>query len=198
MTVPFSLQPPFRAATPGDAKLLADSMNEAGDGLPFYLWRKIADSEEAAWDIGMARARRGEGGFSYRNAIIIERDGEASGCLIGYELADQPGAIPDDITAMFRPLLELEILAAGTWYVNAVAVVQHHRKTGLGGRLLDLAERMARALGKRGVSLIVSDANTGAMRLYRRLGYREAARRPMVKEGWTHSGKDWVLMIKSF
>lgn len=198
MSFPVELLPPFRAATPRDAQFLAESMNEAGDGLPLYLWRKGTESERAAWHTGMARARRDEGSFSYRNAIIIKHDGDSAGCLIGYPLADHAAAVADDVVGMFRPLQELEILAAGTWYVNAVAVAPHHRHAGLGGKLLGLAERIARGLGKRGVSLIVSDANSDAMRLYRRLGYRETARRPIVKDGWTHSGEAWGLMIKSF
>jgi ribosomal protein S18 acetylase RimI-like enzyme len=58
------------------------------------------------------------------------------------------------------------------------------------------AERTASDLGLRGTSLIVSDANHGAQRLYDRLGYEEAARRPMLKEQWQNDGENWVLMIR--
>ena len=34
-------------------------------------------------------------------------------------------------------------------------------------------------------------------KLYDRRGYKETARRPMIKEQWRNGGKDWVLMIKS-
>jgi ribosomal protein S18 acetylase RimI-like enzyme len=43
---------------------------------------------------------------------------------------------------------------------------------------------LAKDQGAKGVSIIVSDANSGARRLYRRCGYREIAKRPMVKEEW--------------
>jgi ribosomal protein S18 acetylase RimI-like enzyme len=69
---------------------------------------------------------------------------------------------------------------------------------GLGTELLGLAERTGRELGKRGLSLIVSDANAGARRLYARTGYRETATRPMVKEGWTNAGQNWVLLTRDF
>jgi hypothetical protein len=46
------------------------------------------------------------------------------------------------------------------------------------------------------LSVIVSDANVGARRLYERSGYREIARRPMVKEGWDNAGREWVLLVK--
>jgi ribosomal protein S18 acetylase RimI-like enzyme len=47
-----------------------------------------------------------------------------------------------------------------------------------------------------GLSLVVSDGNTGALRLYERNGYVEHATRSIVKEKWEHSGKNWVLLVK--
>lgn len=36
----------------------------------------------------------------------------------------------------------------------------------------------------------------GARRLCERTGYREAARRPMVKDCWQSDGTEWVLLVK--
>jgi RimJ/RimL family protein N-acetyltransferase len=47
------------------------------------------------------------------------------------------------------------------------------------------------------MSVIVSDANAGARRLYERCGYRETATRAMVKEGWQNEGRNWVLLTKA-
>lgn len=196
MPIPIELAPPFRAATPDDAALLALCVNHAGEGMPLHLWTRLADDEKGAWHIGLERARRESGAFSYRNAIVIEHEDAAVGCLIGYEIPDAPGPIADDMPAMFRPLQELENLAPGSWYVNVLAVLPDYRNLGLGARLLALAEDVARALGKRGMSLIVSDGNPGAARLYRRTGYAEVARRPIVKDGWAHDGEAWLLMTK--
>jgi hypothetical protein len=44
---------------------------------------------------------------------------------------------------------------------------------------------------------MVSDANLGAHRLYKRLGYDERARRRMVKENWENEGRSWVLLTKT-
>jgi hypothetical protein len=46
------------------------------------------------------------------------------------------------------------------------------------------------------MSVIVSDANLGAHRLYERLGYNERARRLMVKDNWQNEGRSWVLLTK--
>lgn len=196
MTIPIALAPPFRAAAPDDAALLAECVNHAGEGMPLFLWTKLAGDEKSAWSLGLERARRETGAFSYRNAVVIEHEGAAAGCLIGYAIPDAPEPIADDMPAMFRPLQELENLAPGTWYVNVVAVLPAYRNLGLGARLMALAEHIARALGERRMSLIVSDGNPGAARLYRRIGYAEIARRPIVKDGWTHEGEAWLLMTK--
>ena len=57
--------------------MLAELVNYAGDGLPFHLWSKMAAPGESAWEVGRGRAARPEGGFSYRNATIIEHLGDA-------------------------------------------------------------------------------------------------------------------------
>ena len=56
--------------------------------------------------------------------------------------------------------------------------------------------RLAAAAGSSGLSIIVSDANAGARRLYGRCGYREIATRLMVKERWQNPGTDCVLLLK--
>ena len=157
----------------------------------------MASGEEDPWEIGRARASRETGGFSYRNAFIIEADGKAAGALIGYEIPDQIDPIPADTPAIFRPLQELENLAPGSWYVNVLAVTPEMRNRGLGARLLTLADELGRAVKKRVASVIVSDANRGAHRLYQRSGYSEVAKRPIEKENWVHDGKNWVLLTKA-
>ena len=82
---------------------------------------------------------------------------------------------------MFVPLQELENLASNTWYINVLAVRLQFRRLGFGTKLLGLAHETAEALGKPGLSVIVSDANSVAHRLYERCGYRESGIRPMVK-----------------
>jgi ribosomal protein S18 acetylase RimI-like enzyme len=81
--------------------------------------------------------------------------------------------------------------------VNVLAVMPELRNKGLGGLLLRHADATGRGLGKQGMSVIVSDTNAGARRLYERHGYRLAASRTKVKEGWQNDGRDWVLLTKA-
>ena len=63
-------------------------------------------------------------------------------------------------------------------------------------QILDVAEALSKESGRRGLSLIVPDANEGARRLYARTGFREVASRPMVKEDWENPGTDWLLLLR--
>lgn len=191
------LKPPHRAATKNDAAALAKLVNYAGEGMPLYLWSKMAQPGESPWDIGRQRAARESGSFCYRNATVTEVDGAVVAALIGYALADAPEpADYDDMPPMFVPLQQLEDLAPATWYVNVLATDPEHRSQGHGAALLSIAERLAVETGRRGLSLIVSDANVGARRLYERMGYREIAARPMVKDDWQNDGENWLLLVR--
>jgi len=185
-----------RWATLDDATAMAELVNMAGEGMPLYLWEQAAKPGESAWDIGRRRAQRDAGAYSWRNTVIREIDGRVAATLIGYPLPDVPDPIDPDMPAMFVPLQELENLAPGTWYVNILATYPEYRGRGCGAALLEIAETLAAASLRRGLSLIVSDANTGARRLYERLGYAERATRPMLKESWANDGENWVLMVR--
>ena len=192
-----TLQPPYRQATPADARALADLVHFASEGLALHIWTKVAGAGGSPWEVGRERARRDAGSFSYRNAIVAEDGGRIAAGLIGYPLPERPEPIPEGMPAMFVPLQELENLAPGTWYVNVVAAYPGDRGKGYGTVLLAIAERLAADTGCRnGLSIIVSDANAGARRLYERSGYRETARRRKVKEDWETPGTHWVLLVK--
>jgi ribosomal protein S18 acetylase RimI-like enzyme len=185
----------LRAARKEDARELAQLIDIAGEGFGTYLWTQAAGPGESALDVGMRRAQREEGGFSYRNATIAEIEGKTAGLLLGYRLADpyETGDL-EALPALVRPLVELESIAPASWYVNALAAFPEYRNRGLGSRLLAEAERIARAASAPSLSLIVADANEGAKRLYLRSGFAEAGRRPLVPfPGLAHRG-DWVLL----
>lgn len=188
-----TLSPPLRRATADDGPALADLVNFAGEGLPLYLWSKMAAPGEDPWEIGRRRQaqKAGEG-----KIFVIEEGGRVAAALTGYAIPAVPDPIPEDMPALFRPLQELENLAPATWYVNVLAAYPEFRNRGLGTRLLALAEDLAREAGLAGLSIIVAGSNAGARRLYESTGYAEAARRGIVKEDWACASREWVLLIK--
>lgn len=190
------LTAPFRRATSEDAVDMAELVNMAGDGLPLYLWAKFARPGQAAWDVGRERARHGLDDFAYKNIVVREEAGKVAACLIGYPLGESQERAPQEIAAFLAPLLELQDMVRATWYVNVLATYPEHRGKGFGTELLRIGERMASEAQNERMSLIASDANTKARRLYDKNGYVEYAARPIVKEDWEHSGQNWVLLVK--
>lgn len=187
----------YRPATKDDALQMAELVNFAGEGLPVYLWSKAVEPGTTVWDVGQQRAKRETGGFSYRNTVLREEGGRVVAALIGYALPDSPEAVDwSELPPMFVPLQELEDMVSGTWYVNVLASYPEYRGRGYGSELLAIAEKLAVATDRSGMSIIVSDANDSARRLYERSGYREVASRPMVKEQWENRGENWVLLDK--
>ena len=192
------LQPPHRPARLDDDRALAELVNLAGEGLPLYVWNELALPGESAWEVGRDRARRESGGFSWRNAIVREEAGAVVACLVGYPLTDEPMSVNyEELPAKFVPLQQLEDEVPGTWYVNVLAVYPAYRNHGYGAGFLAIAEHIARDENRNGLSVIVSDANTGARRLYEKLGYRLYSTRPMVKNNWKNDGGNWLLLLKN-
>jgi ribosomal protein S18 acetylase RimI-like enzyme len=195
----FDLELTIRKAKAEDAPKLAELMNIAGEGLPAHLWERMAGPGEDVLAFGARRVARTTGGFSYTNACVAACDGVIAGMLLGYRLPDPYETGPlDEIPAVLRPLVELEALVPGSWYVNAVATDAAYRRQGVGRTLMDRAEQLADASGAEALSLIVADENTRARRLYERLGYHAIARRPIVQFPRCPHAGDWVLMKKEF
>jgi ribosomal protein S18 acetylase RimI-like enzyme len=193
-----SLEPSYRWATSQDALAMAELVNIAGEGLPLYLWTAMADAQDSPWGIGQQRAKRDDGSFSYRNTILKENGGNIASALIGYPLPDEAEPVNyDELPKMFVPLQELEDLVSRTWYVNVLATYPEYRGNGYGAGLLSIAEQLAVDTDRTGMSIIVSDANVGARRLYERHGYTELATRRMIKESWENRGENWVLLVKT-
>jgi len=187
---------PFRRATLADVADLARLVEFASEGLPVYLWTQLAGPGGDPWEVGRRRVSSETTGYSYRQALIAEHADKTVGALIGYPLGDKPEPNDGNLPALLVPLHELMNLAPGTWYVHALAAYPEYRGCGVGTALLGEADKLAATAGARELSLIVSNTNTGARRLYERNGFREAARRKMVKEGWRHPGTDWILMMR--
>jgi ribosomal protein S18 acetylase RimI-like enzyme len=187
-----------RPATLADTSALAVLVDIAADGMAVQMWRTLAAPAQSPVEVGRARARREEGGFSYRNTIVAERDGEIAASLVAYQL-DDPYDLTglDEMPEFVRPLLRLESQAPGSWYVNVLATFPEFRGRGIGAELLEVAESLGRKTGARAMSVIVGSWNEGAMRLYERKGYTPAAsERAVLPVDFAHKG-DWVLMIKA-
>lgn len=189
----------LRPACRADARVIAQLMALAGDGIPEFLWGRQAAPGESRIDVGTRRAARDDGDFSWMNAILAERCGRPVGLMLGYVLADAGPVDPASLEALpapVRPFAELEAGAPGSFYVNGLAVFAEHRGLGIGSLLLDAARDRARKLGTATLSIQAFEQNEGAVRLYRRHGYQVVARRPTIRHPCHPYGGDVVLMTR--
>src|SRR4029077_18015505 len=106
---------PFRRATPADVAELAELVEFASEGLALCLWTQLAGRGGDPWDVGRSRVS-GEGGISYRNALIAELSGHTIGAQMGYPLGDKAEPIGPALPALLVPLHELMNMAPDTWY----------------------------------------------------------------------------------
>ena len=192
----------IRPARKADAAALAVLMDMAGEGMAAWVWSQMARGHETAFEVGCIRIRREEEAFSYRNAFVLaeQQNGveDIAGMVLGYRL-DDPFILPDfaGMPAPFHPLVELEAEAPGAWYLNAMAVFSDFRGKRYGARLLEMAEDLARQSGAGQIALIWAEENDLAAGLYRRFGYSERARRPLMPFPGARIGGDWVLLAKA-
>ena len=189
--------PIFRPATQADVSALAVLVDIAGEGLASYMWQGLATPGQSAIEIGRERARREEGGFSYRNATVAEIDGEVAAGLVGYRL-DDPYDLGgfDAMPELVQPLLRLEAQAPGSWYVNVLACFSEFRKQGIGASLLAIADGKGRDEGAPAMSVIVGSWNAATARLYGWAGYTERSRETAILPPSLRHQGEWVLMIK--
>ena len=172
-------KPSIRQADTFDAENLARLINLAGEGIPNWLWTRACVEGQTPLEVGIERAKRTTGGFSYTNALIAEHDSQAMGMVLSYAIDETPSDNPDELPAPIAPFVALEKLSVGTWFINALAVFEEVQSRGIGTQLLMAADDLARANSRNEMSIQVYSQNTGAVRLYERHGYKLAASEPV-------------------
>lgn len=193
----FQSSPLIRQASVEDAAALARLIDIAGEGIPNGLWSRVCENGQTPLEVGTERAQRPSGGFSFSNALVSERQAEITGMVLSYPIETVPEDDPEALPAPIAPFVELERHSVGTWYINALATFPGNRGQGLGSSLLAAAERLARESGTHAMSIQVYAQNTGAVRLYQRLGYRLHKKAPVRSHPFQpyYTG-DVLLLIK--
>ena len=188
----------IREATKADSRAIAELALMAGEGIPGYFWAGAAAPGEDILDVGARNASSDTENFSWRNTRLAVVDDGIAGMILAYRLPEPEDADDvNDYPAFLRPLIELEQLVPGSFYINMLATYPEYRGLGIGTGLMGIVDAWAREAGCDLASIQVFEENAGALRLYRRLGYRERARRPAVPHScYPHTG-DVVLLTKA-
>jgi len=182
-----------RKARKDDSTDIARLFLISSDGLAEYIWSRVAEPGESVIDAGARRYAREGVAFSYQNCLIAEQDGAVAGMAHCFPMEQDPGAEPES-DPVLRPYSELEDY--GSFYLSGLATFEPYRNRGIGAALMAAVNQRAKDLGLPRISLICFERNTGAMRLYQRLGFREKDRRPLVPHPSLHYQEgDAVLLV---
>lgn len=186
---PFNKRPARR----GDCAAIAQLYSIASDGVADYIWTQLAESGEDIFEVGRKRYEREGTAFSYQNCTIVEKNGEVVGMLVAFPMFSDPSEQETD--PVLAPYSKLE--EDNSYYICGVALFPAYRGLGLGHQLMALAEQQARDRGFEKLSLIVFEENSGAKRLYKKLGYHEVGREAVYPHPLIHFKGDAILMVKT-
>lgn len=187
----------IRPATQADCRAIAELALMAGEGIPEYFWSQSLEEGQELVDVGASRVASETGNFSYKNAWMASVGDMVAGMVLAYHLPgekDMPQ--PDDFPDFLRPLIELERCAPESFYVNMLAVYPECRQRGIGTDLMENVDRLTVESGSAVSSIQVFEENHGAVRLYRRLGYRVVDKRNSIPHPCQVRGGRIFLMTK--
>jgi ribosomal protein S18 acetylase RimI-like enzyme len=183
----------LRPALKSECRRIAELYRVSSDGVADYIWTKSAAPGEDILDIGRRRYEREGIPFSYQNCKLVELNDAVVGMLVAFPMRVDPNYKESDPVLLPYSVLEED----NSYYICGMAVDEAHRGKGMGKMLLDEAERTARSLGFRKLSLIVFEQNVGARRLYERSGYTVTMRHAVVPHPLIHFTGDALLMVKT-
>ncbi len=185
----------IRPATQKDTRAIAELAIIAGEGIPAYFWAQSQQPGEEIIDVGARSAQSETENFSYRNVQLALQDDEIAGMLLSYRLpsADEAEDL-NQFPAFIQPLIELEQCVPDSYYINMLATYPKFRNQGVGTALMGQVDQLAHQAGCTLSSLEVFDENSGALRLYERLGYRPIESRPVIEHP-SHPHKGNIVLL---
>jgi ribosomal protein S18 acetylase RimI-like enzyme len=189
----------MRPASPGDAAELAVLLDMASRGMISWLWGISARTGQSPFEFGRTRIlTRNDLPSHYSHWTVAQVGKEIVGAFSGYLIPD-PYDVGDvsGLPEAYEPLLELEALGAGTWFLMSLAVFPEYQRQGYGSAMLQAASLAAHSTGASRMTLTVSTGNTSAFALYMRTGFTELARRRTIPYPGSGNTGDWVLLEKS-
>ncbi|MDX2456984.1 MAG: N-acetyltransferase [Gammaproteobacteria bacterium] len=188
----------IRKATRTDCPAIAELALMAGEGIPAYFWEQSRKAGQSLLEVGALNAASDTENFSWCNTHLALIDNVIAGMLLAYRLAvADPGEDLEEYPAFIRPLIELEWCVPESFYINMLATYPAYRNRSVGTLLMEQVDSLARAAGCALSSLEVFAENTGALRLYHRLGYEVIEQHPVVPHACHPYTGEILLLVRA-
>jgi ribosomal protein S18 acetylase RimI-like enzyme len=185
----------IRKAEKSDVSEIARLALIAGEGIPAWFWKQAAKTGQRIEEVGAAKLLSERDNFSYRNVQVAIVDNHIAGMILAYRLPGTSEAENlDELPDFIRPMVELEQCVPSSFYINMLATFPEYRNMSIGTGLMNMVDKLATKAKCTLSSIEVFDENTGALRLYHRLGYTIIDKRPVVPHG-CHPYKGYILLL---
>jgi ribosomal protein S18 acetylase RimI-like enzyme len=163
----------LRIATKEDAAGVLPLLMDAIGDIAYSLTGE--DSPEDAMKVLEEFYSSEDNRLSYENVTVLEKDGRVAAFMLAYhgsraEALDRPLKARLEARGQSAAAIVCEA-GPNEFYLDSLAVHPDFRGQGLGTLLLEEFGRLAAQAGWRKLSLLVEEHNSGARKLYERLGY---------------------------
>jgi ribosomal protein S18 acetylase RimI-like enzyme len=190
----------IRRATAGDALACAQLLLMASHGMAEAVFRDLIPGQPTEQIIATRRIEPEGRSSSYTHWWVADGDhSDIAGGINAYALKDnfrpaREELLTEERIRILRPMLELDAVATGTFFINVLAVFPEYRHVGLGRRLIALAVQKARQAGTAAVSLTTFEEDSRLVSYYREIGFTTIAARPIQPHECLQAGGNLVLM----
>ena len=135
--------------------------------------------------------------YSLTNTLVYIEDGNVAGAIFGYQGHLEP-KIDDPFYQLYETynipssirLYEDSETQAGEWYIDILSVHPNYRRKGIGMKLLQAAEDLAKQQGASIIALNCEEINDKAYQLYQKLGYTATSTKILSGHSYYHMTKN--------
>ena len=134
--------------------------------------------------------------YSLTNTLVYIEDETVSGAIFGYH-----GHLEEKIDDPFYQLYETYNIPtsirlyedsetqAGEWYIDILSVHPNHQRKGIGMKLIQAVENLAKQQGASVIALNCEEINDKAYQLYQKLGYTTTSTKILSGHSYYHMTK---------
>ncbi len=187
----------LRRATVDDIPHLARFAIEAYGGYFEVLYDGLAPDQSTESLIQSSYLQPNTTPF-YENHWVAMHDGRVAGGMHAFPMEDIEGFSLDPLVPEERYMAIDEdlndIQAPGTYYIHVLTIYPEFQRKGIASTLLSLALKQTAEKGFAECSLFVFAENVGAIALYEKHGFKEAARTPVTEHPLLYYTGDMLLM----
>lgn len=188
----------YRPAEKEDSAKLAELINIASDGVVEYLFHDLIPGMTPV-QVVAHNLENDNYPHSYRSAVVAAEETDVIGMALSYpssyhKITDEMrGFFPADRLENFSHFYSSRV--ENSWFLDALCVIEIHRRRGIGEKLISLTKEKAVENGYSALSLIVFADNALAIPVYKRTGF-EIVQKVELRGNEFIKHKDGCLLMK--